>query len=73
MIDVEKAVAELEEEMRCVSRVMRSSPADSIRFYSGYEDGLRYAVAVLRDLARKTRADGSQCAPDAQDAPERLG
>ena len=70
MIDERKAVAELEQEMRCVSRVMRSSPADSIRFYSGYEDGLRYAISLLRDLARKTRADGSQCA---QDAPERLG
>lgn len=53
MIDERKAVAELEEEMRCVSRVMRSSPADSIRFYSGYEDGLRYAISLLRDMAGK--------------------
>lgn len=67
MIDVEKAVAELEEEMRCVSRVMRSSPADSIRFYSGYEDGLRYAISVLQDMERKPFTG---CA---QDAPERLG
>ena len=55
MIDVEKAMHELREEIGCARRVQesdRSGDQAKSGFYMGYQDGLSYALTLLRDMAR---------------------
>lgn len=56
MIDVEKAMHELREEIGCARRVQESDRSGDIAksgFYMGYQDGLSYALTLLRDMAGK--------------------